>query len=496
MRRSFEAQLPTLGVGITYSAVLDPLFAEYPNLFDTIELEPQTTWLRTKTGTEKYRISEPVLEHIASLPGRKIIHSVGTPVGGTVRPEPEQLKLLKQTIEFLDAPWASDHLSFNSVAEFHTGFFLPPRQTMESIEVICTAIRDLQIALPVPFAVETGVNYLRRRSDEMPDGEFVRTVVETADCGLLLDLHNIFANAMNGRQTVEEFISQIPLDRVWEIHIAGGFEMDDFWLDAHSGAIPDHLFEIAKAIIPDLPNLKAIIFEVFPAYVPLWGLEGVRAEIERIHELWSFRKTDFAKNYKTELFKPEGPIEVEQNFSPTAWENTLGKLVIGHELGNEFEEELANDPGVTIMKRLVNEFRGSMVVNVFRLTSRYLMLTLGKDVFVTLLKDFWEKHPPELYASDEGEKFADYLEKLDLKVPQLAKLLEFERAVLATLLDDQTRLVKFEFDPLPLLRGLAEGRLPDMVSPKGSFEIEITADGPISMNGANSNDLQQLFPFH
>ena len=79
---------------------------------------------------------------------------------------------------------------------------------------------------------------------------------------LLLDLHNIFANALNGRQTVDDFLSQVPRYRVWEIHLAGGFEMDGLWLDAHSGAIPDHPLAIARRVIPALPNLKAIIFEI------------------------------------------------------------------------------------------------------------------------------------------------------------------------------------------------------------------------------------------
>src|SRR5438105_14159338 len=95
------------------------------------------------------------------------------PSWGTVRPAPAQLALLRKTVERLGAPWASDHLTFNATPEFSTGFFLPPRQTPEGVETVARAIRDLQEGLPVPIAVETGVNYLRPRPDEMPDGAFV-----------------------------------------------------------------------------------------------------------------------------------------------------------------------------------------------------------------------------------------------------------------------------------------------------------------------------------
>ena len=111
------------------------------------------------------------MERVLSLPGRKLIHSVGTPVGGSVRPEPAQLVLLQDAIERFESPWISDHLSFNRTPEFATGFFLPPRQTTEGVSRVVTSICDLQRALTVPIAVETGVNYLKPRCDELRDGE-------------------------------------------------------------------------------------------------------------------------------------------------------------------------------------------------------------------------------------------------------------------------------------------------------------------------------------
>ena len=78
-----------------------------------------------------------------------------------------------------------------------------------------------------------------------------------------------------------------------------------------------------------------------------------------------------------------------------------------------------------------------------------MMLALGTDVFRAILEDFWSKTPPQLFASAEAEAFAEYLRSIDLKVPQLAKILEFECAVLATLVDEQPRVTAFEFDPLP-----------------------------------------------
>jgi hypothetical protein len=124
------------------------------------------------------------------------------------------------------------------------------------------------------------------------------------------------------------------------------------------------------------------------------------------------------------------------------------------------------------------------------------MLALGPGVFRGLLSDFWTKTPPQQFSSLEAEHFAEYLVKLDLKVPQLMKVLEFERAVTAALIDGQPRNVSFDADPLPLLRALAEGHLPEMLVRPGYFEIEITPDGPTNTMGLDLEAVRQAFPFH
>lgn len=490
-----SAESIPLGVGITHSASIEPLLESRPELFHVVEIEPQTTWLKTGGPRPQYRVREEVLLHLLSLPGRKLIHSIGTPVGGSVRPEEAQLDLLRDTIQTLSAPWVSDHLSFNQTPEFATGFFLPPRQTVEGIKTVVRSINDLQHALPVPVAVETGVNYLRVRRDELQDGEFVRRVIDAADCGVLLDLHNVFTNALNGRQSVEEFLHYLPLDRVWEMHLAGGMEVDGFWLDAHSGEIPDALYAIAEQLVPQLPRLGAIVFEIFPSFVPQVGLDVVLEQIQRLHALWEKRSIGTASHSSSPL-PPAVVSGLHTDPLPESWERALGALVTGRQVTSRIGRELESDPGVRVIRGLVEEFRASMIVGTLRLTSRLLMLALGVDAFRTILNDYWSKVAPQSYGSLEAEAFAEYLQSIDLHVPHLAKILEFEQAAMATLTDDKSRVIRFDFEPLPLLRALAEGRLPDQPGVAGLFEIELTADGPVNLSGLDFDQTREAFPFH
>ena len=91
---------------------------------------------------------------------------------------------------------------------------------------------------------------------------------------------------------------------------------------------------------------------------------------------------------------------------------------------------------------------------------------------------------------------AQFLAFQILLKPQFAEVLRFERAVLATLIDDEPRVVVFEFDPLPMLLALAEGCLPDKPSKAGRFEIEITPDGPMTTSGMTLKTIGQTFAYH
>jgi uncharacterized protein (UPF0276 family) len=470
-----RVDLPELGVGITFSSAVEPVLEHHPDLVDVVEIEPQTTWLDTGAASDRYRQLDDVASYLKNLPFRKLVHSIGLPVGGTGDHDPNQIALLRDTIAELKSPWASEHLSFNHTESFQTGFFLPPRQTDDGVAVAVESICRLRADLGVPLAIETGVNYLAARPDEMTDGEFVATVAERADCGILLDLHNIYTNAVNGRQAVEEFVAQLPLARIWEIHLAGGFWMDGYWLDAHSGAIPGALFDQAKEIVSGLPHLGAIIFEIYPSFVDSVGVDEICRQLDLLRELWSVRgrHADTGTRARPTYVRQQSGGE---SASPAVWEMALGSLVIGRSPEHDLETELSADSGVALLQKLALEFRASMIASNLRRTTRLLLLALGEDVFRMLLAEYRRRVTPQMFAATEARAFAGFLRDLGVNVPQLAEVMEFEVAVLETLVDGQARLVRFDFDPLPMLLALSDGRLPDEPGRAGRFEIEITPD--------------------
>jgi uncharacterized protein (UPF0276 family) len=396
-----------------------------------------------------------------------------------------QVRLLDRMAKQVGAPWVSEHLSFNKFRgageEVFTGFLLPPRQTPSGVAVAAASIRAMSRHLAVPLAVETGVNYLRPREDEIPDGRFLSAVANAADCGLLLDLHNLWANDRNGRQPLESVLNELPLERVWEVHLAGGFEHKGYWLDAHSGGIPEPLVELARRVLPKLPSLRALIFELTPSAVSAFGATEVREQLEALNDLWTLRGTAG----KTPVAPSLVALDPVSDGDARAWESALGSLVVGRPTQGRLVRELTTDPGISLLRGLVEELRSSTVVSTLKLTSRLLLLSLGPERFREFLQDYLRTSTPRLFASDEVERFSSYVDAASLEVPFLHEVLAFERATLATLMDGEAREAEFDFEPISVLRALAEGRLPGQATP-GRFRIRVTGDEAIDLDDYRS----------
>jgi uncharacterized protein (UPF0276 family) len=408
---------------------------------------------------------------------------VGFPVGGSRPPDPLHLPPFVEVIEALKAPWASEHLAFNRgegpEGPFATGFLLPPLQSPAGVEAAAATIRTVAAGLPVPFAVETGVNYLKPRSGEMTDGSFVAAVAEAADCGIVLDLHNLWANERNGRQPLEEVLSELPLERVWEVHLAGGSEFQGYWLDAHSGAVPEPLLALTRRLLPELPELRAVVFEITATFLTRFGLDGVRRQLAALREVWEPKTPMPPMPRSAPLAPPPGPAPAlraaPSALTPREWEDGLAALVVGRPSASPARDLLADDPGVSVLRQLVWNFRSGVLVETLGLTCRLLLLHGGDPFVRDLFDEFFASAPPQLFASVEAEAFGAYLERRQPDVPYLPEVLGFDLAAIRAVLAGESQLVPFRCDPASLLEPLARGRLPTSPVP-GRFEVEVTPE--------------------
>ena len=218
-------QPPRLGPGAIYLRSLDGLFRSNADLIKVAEIEPQTLWTKATASDSLPRGSRGELRFVCALPQRMLAHGVGYPVAGTSCDQHRHISEFRLWTEELASPWVSEHLSILDVrgarGSRNCGFLMPPLQTETQVRLAAQNIRNRQAVLDRPFAFETGVNYFSRRDFEMPDGEFFAAVADAADCGILLDLTNLWVNDLNGRAKIGDVLANLPLERIWEVHLAG-----------------------------------------------------------------------------------------------------------------------------------------------------------------------------------------------------------------------------------------------------------------------------------
>lgn len=474
--------LPRLGVGMIYLPGLDPLFEAGQDLIDVIEIEPQTMLASSADG---YRLDDRLFALVDAYPHPKLVHGVGIPIGGTHPPRPEEVAPFAEAVRRVSSPWTSEHLGFLRAGkggeEFHAGMFLTQVQTERAVHAVAANIRAMQAMLPVPLAFETPANYLRPRAGEMSDGAFFGAIAEEADCGILLDLHNLWCGERNGRQPVLDVLAELPLERVWEVHLAGGYEQDGYWLDAHSGVLPDGLLELAGTVLPALPNLRAVNFETDDQFLRLGKVSVAELidQLRQIRALWD-GLVDGATTAP-----PARPGIVVGRYeagdagelpAPEDWEAALAKVTLHRPATaavDRLDATLRADPGTALLRKMTESFRGSKVVDVLWYTFRMIMLSQGEEAFRHLLSVFWEENNPRLFTVDEATEFAEFAIARHTGIPHLAELAAYDLANRRVLDGGEQENVRFTTDPVALLDALAAGRLPEG-NPPGEYEVVLT----------------------
>jgi uncharacterized protein (UPF0276 family) len=467
--------LPELGVGIVHFPALGPLLEAGKGLIDFIEVEPQHYWLCDTHADARPRLDAIAFECLRAHPGPKLVHGVGLALAGTAGLDEPQVEPFRQSVALLDPPWVSEHLAFLRAGpegqRFDAGFFLPPLQSPETIATSVRNIRRLREAIGRPLAFENPTNYLRPLPGEMGDGEFLAAVAEQADCGMLLDLHNLWCNQLNGRQGVAEVLAQLPLERVWEVHLAGGDAADGYWLDAHSGLVPAPLMALCREWFPRLPNLRAVTFELIPDYLQARSIDtaALLGQLQAIRELWDVRGTRPAPPRRARRSLRHGPPLPAQ----ADWEQALARAVNRRPPGDAVPA-LADDPAIGVLQQLVDNARAGRIVDLLTLAYRLMVLHLGEPRVRELMHTYWRQAWPEPFAGREAAGFARFVSSQRLPVPHLDEVLAYELASIDAVGSGVDQQVAFSCDPRVVIQSLRAGRLPGDV-PEGRYELTVTA---------------------
>jgi uncharacterized protein (UPF0276 family) len=212
-----------------------------------------------------------------------VTHGLSLSLGS---PAPLDTAFVKRVKKFLDThgiKYYSEHLSYCS-DDGHLYDLMPIPFTEDAVKHVASRIRRVQDILEREIAVEN-VSYYAAPGARMGELEFLNAVLESADCGLLLDVNNIYVNSINHRYDADAFLAGVPAQRVRYLHVAGHYvEAEDLRVDTHGADVSDPVWDLlgrTYARLGPVPTLLERDFNIPPLPVLVRELERVRALQDR-----------------------------------------------------------------------------------------------------------------------------------------------------------------------------------------------------------------------
>jgi len=176
-------------------------------------------------------------------------HGVGLSLGATDPIDSTHLRKLKALLDRFQPTFVSEHLSWSSVDGRFFNDLLPLPYTEESLNHVCARIDEVQTELQRSILIENVTRYLTWRDSTIPEGEFMTEVVRRTGCGILLDLNNLYVNAVNFHLDPVKFMAAIPPGAVQEIHLAGFDRVGRWLVDTHGQAVYPEVWSLYEWVL-------------------------------------------------------------------------------------------------------------------------------------------------------------------------------------------------------------------------------------------------------
>ena len=238
-----QHRIPDLGIGVGFR----PKHAK-----DVLEAGGSKDVAWYEIVSENYMVGGGrLLENLERLRASYSVipHGVCMSIGAVEELDEDYLARLKKLVRAIDPPYFTDHLCFCKASGLDLHDLLPLPYTKEAIEHLVPRIRHVQQTIEKPFALENVSSYLAYKSSETTEWDFIAEVAERADCGILLDVNNVYVSAFNHGFDANAFIDGIPAERVVQIHLAGHTDKGTYLLDTHSDHVKAEVWSLYQRAI-------------------------------------------------------------------------------------------------------------------------------------------------------------------------------------------------------------------------------------------------------
>ena len=267
-----QKNYPVTGAGLGMRReVIDDFNTSHAEAIDFMEVAPEN-WIPIGGKMEKQ--FRQLTERFPF-----VIHGLSLSIGSPSPLDEELVKSIKAFMKEYNISYYSEHLSYCS-DDGHLYDLLPIPFTEEAVHYTANRIKRVQDILGQRIAMENASYYVDV-GQELTELEFIKAVIEEADCDMLLDVNNIYVNSVNHRYDAKAFLKALPGERVAYGHIAGHYnEADDLIVDTHGADVIDpvwELLDVAYRSFGVFPTLVERDFNIPPLEVLIKEVEQVKA---------------------------------------------------------------------------------------------------------------------------------------------------------------------------------------------------------------------------
>jgi uncharacterized protein (UPF0276 family) len=264
------------GVGIGFRPQLAAAMFRAPQRFDFVEVVAESCARDVAARREAVALAEV---------WRVVPHGVKLSLGSAEGIDAERARSLGELARALRSPFVSEHVAFVRSGGHEIGHLTELPMTRASLRVLARNVDALRRHLPsdVPVILENAARGFVWTNDahEMSEGDFYQEVVLQTGCELLLDVANVYANALNAGIDPGLLLRTYPLDRVRMMHVAGGTLENGFYFDTHAHPVPDAVFELVRRVLATNPEAATLL----ERDAALGDPEAIFTEVDRLCEL-------------------------------------------------------------------------------------------------------------------------------------------------------------------------------------------------------------------
>jgi uncharacterized protein (UPF0276 family) len=204
-----------------------------------------------------------------------VLHGISLGMASTASVERKRLDRMARLVEKVKPECWSEHLAFVRAGGLEIGHLAAPPRTRSTIDATAANLSRARNAVGLMPLVENIATLIDPPASDLDEPEWLAQTIEASGASLLLDLHNLYANAVNFGMRPEEFLARLPLDKVHQVHISGGKLIDDGnpehrrILDDHLHDPPDPVYDLLETLAARCPNSLTVILERDGSYPPM-----------------------------------------------------------------------------------------------------------------------------------------------------------------------------------------------------------------------------------